>query len=92
MHFSGADPIQTSHPAEQATILVVSKKNFGAAYKHSAALAPKQSTQFATHAEIVVMAELVEVSVVPTKYFPQPSFGLQSIKVEALEHVHLSIL
>lgn len=64
----------------------------GAAYKHSAALAPKQRTQLATQAEIEVIAELVDVSVVPKKYFPHPSLGLQSIKDEALVHVHLSML
>jgi hypothetical protein len=67
--------MHTSQPALQATIPVVSRKNFGAAYKHSAAEAPKQRTQLATHADIAVIAELVPVSVVPTKYFPQPSFG-----------------
>jgi hypothetical protein len=92
VHLSAEDPIHTSHPAGQATILAVSKKNFGAAYKHSPTEGPKQRTQFATQAEMVVMAELVVVRVVPTKYFPHPSFGEQSIKVAALVQVHLSIL
>lgn len=63
----------------------------GAAFTHSATVAPKHSTQLAVQAVIEVTAELAEVREVPTKYFPHPSTGEQSIKVLALEHVHLSI-
>lgn len=92
MHFSGVDPIQASQPAGQATIPVVSRKNFGAAAKHSPAVAPKQSAQFAVQGVIEVIAEFDEVRAVPTKYFPHPSFGAQSISVGALVQVHLSVL
>lgn len=40
---------------------------------------------------MLVTAELVEERVVPTKYFPHPSIGVQSIKELALEQVHLSV-
>jgi hypothetical protein len=73
-------------------MLVASRKNLGAAVKHSAADAPKHNIQLAAQAVIEVIAELVLVKVVPTKYFPHPSFGAQSIKEAALAQVHLSIL
>lgn len=93
MHFSGVDPIQTSQPAGQATIPATgSKKNFGKAAKQSVAAEPKHKAQLATQAEIVVIAELVLLKVVPTKYLPHPSIGVQSNKVAAVTHVHLSVL
>lgn len=92
MHFSGADPMQTSQPAAQATIPVVSKKNFGKAYKQSKRVLPKHKAQLATHAEIDAIAELDPVKVVvPTKYLPQVSLGLQSINEALAPHKHFSI-
>jgi hypothetical protein len=40
---------------------------------------------------MAVIAELLEVREVPTKYFPQVSIGVQSIKVAADVQVHLSV-
>jgi hypothetical protein len=59
---------------------------------HSATVGPKQSTQLATHADIAVITELVDVSVVPTKYFPHPSLGLQSTNVALLQVSQLAML
>lgn len=68
-------PLQTSHPATQATMLAVSRWNLGATFTHSATVEPKHSTQLATQAVIEVTAELADVREVPTKYFPHPSTG-----------------
>jgi hypothetical protein len=92
MHLSAVAPLQTSQPAGQATMLVASRKNLGAAVKHSATEGPKHKIQLATQALIAEIAEFVLVKVVPTKYLPHPSFGAQSIKDAALVQVHLSIL
>lgn len=92
MHLSAVAPEHASHPGAHAVTADVSKKNLGAAYKHSVNVGPKHKTQLVTQALIVVIAELVELSVVPTKYFPHVSTGVQSSKVEAEVQVHLSVL
>jgi hypothetical protein len=92
VHLSAVVPVQASHPVGQAVIADASKKNFGAAYKQSAKVLPKHKTQLVRHAVIAVIAELELVNDVPTKYFPQRSIGVQSIKVLADTQVHFSIL
>lgn len=46
MHLSAVAPLHSSHPAGQAVMAEVSKKNFGAASRHSAKEDPKHKTQF----------------------------------------------
>jgi hypothetical protein len=56
VHLSAVVPVQASHPVGQAVIAEASKKNLGAAYKQSANVLPKQSTQFVKQAVIAVIA------------------------------------
>jgi preprotein translocase subunit SecF len=92
VHLSAVVPVQASQPVGQAVIAAASKKNFGAAARQSAKVFPKHKTQFVKQGVIAVITALVAVSVVPTKYFPQPSIG-SHVVIELLVHVmHLSVL
>lgn len=45
-HLSAVAPVQTSQPGAHAVIADVSKKNLGAAVKHSVKVLPKHKIQF----------------------------------------------
>lgn len=48
--------------------------------------------QLSIHFDIVLIAEFAEVKVVPKKYFPQPSMGVQSRRVAEVLQAHFSLL
>lgn len=84
--------MQASHPSAHLVMAAVSKKYFGEAKIQSANVLPKQTAQLETHGEMVEIAVVPDNVTVEGKYFPQPSFGVQSNKVADLHETQLSVL
>ena len=92
MHLSGVAPVQESQPSGHLVMAAVSKKYYREAIIQSAKVVPKQPEQLETHGEMVEIAVVLDKVTVDGKYFPHPSFGVQSNKVADLHVTQLSVL